>query len=209
MIEEATLPTPRIAPPAHRQSRTKIRQRPHHHRPLPEKASTPPREEADADNEESDDGGLTIEMDPVTKPRHRFGNAFGNISGEGPISLRSAASSVSPGGGLEIDFGHDSSQEEEEEEEEEESDEDVPDDVKLPSPLARGVGMPMQGVEVEEEDDDDDAGDLEAELEREMEREAEGDGDGDGEEGGGVGVGLGIGGTGGYLEESSSESEEE
>ena len=215
VIEEAPRPAPSIAPPARRQSRTKIKQRPHHHhhhhRPQPKRASTPPREEADADNEDSDDGGLTIEMDPVTKPRHRFGNAFGNISGEGPISLRSAASSVSPGGGLEIDFGGESSQEEEdaEEEEDEENDDDVPDDVKLPSPLAKGVGMPMQGVEVEEEDDD--AGDLEAELEREMEREAEADADGDGEEGGGVGVGvgLGIGGAGGYVEESSSESEEE
>lgn len=156
-------------------------------------------------------------MDPVTKPRHRFGNAFGNISGDGPISLRSAASSVSPAGGLEIDFGHESSQneEEDEEEDEEESDEDVPDDVKLPSPLARAATTPMQGVteqeEEEEEEDDEDAGDLEAELEREMEREADGEGEVE-EEGGGVGVGVetGVGaGRSGYLEESSSESEEE
>ena len=191
---------PSIAPPVRRPSRAKPKQRP---RPQPKRASTPPREEADADNEDSDDGGLTIEMDPVTKPRpNRFNGAFAGLAGDGPISLRSAASSVSPAMRPESNS--------------EESDEDVSDDMKLPSPLGRAPTPGDDDGEEEEEDqspppqqqpqpqpgqqedEDDDAADLEAELEQALESQADGD-----EEGGGVEI------TQRYVQESSSESEEE
>ncbi|KAI9871892.1 MAG: hypothetical protein M1830_002322 [Pleopsidium flavum] len=89
-------------------------------KPRPKRAKTPPKDE-DADNEDSDDGGLTIEMDPDTKPR-RLGAELVRPSSAAPISLRSAASSVSPHG-------------EKESESESESDEDV-EALQLPSPAA-------------------------------------------------------------------------
>ncbi|MCJ1483045.1 hypothetical protein MMC06_003211 [Schaereria dolodes] len=171
-----------IIPPTRRPSRPKSKPRP---RPQTRRPSTPPREEveAEADNEDSDSGGLTIEMEPATKPRvNRFAGAFGNMSGDGPISLRSAASSLSPAA------RHESMSEE--------SDEDISDDMKLPSPMSKGVPG-ERGME--EEQDDDGAGDLEAELEQALESQADGDGD---EEGGGVAISR-------YVQESSSESEEE
>ena len=216
-------PTPTSAPPPaatpspqlpRRSSKTKPKQRPQERaRPQSKaRAISPPRsrvaEEADADNEDSadDDGGLTIEMDPVTKPRHRFA-AFGKYSGEGPISLRSAASSVSP-----APLSVDSEEEEEGDRQgklEEESDEDVSDEMHLPSPLAKAPTPTAQAIptseavdEDMEDEEEDDGGDLEAELEREL---AEGDDDG-----GGVKVGSGIGlGVINYIDDSSSESEEE
>ena len=116
------------------------------HRSQPEQNSSPPREEADADNEESDDGGLTI-IDPGKKLRHRYTAEYDSTAA--PISLRSAASSIRKANSSE-----------------EESDGDV-DDMKLPSPLGRDGRLQQEDVAVEEEDDD---GGLEAELERELER---------------------------------------
>ncbi|MCJ1282574.1 hypothetical protein MMC26_001898 [Xylographa opegraphella] len=159
----------------------KPKPKPRQHRTQPPRASTPPREEADADNEESeDDGGLTVIMDPSNKPRHRFNANFNR--NEPPRSLRSAASSVSPVARPEPSSS-------------EESDED---EVVLRSPVQREES-PMEGVQLQEEeyDDEDDDGGLEAELERELEKGAGGD-----EEGGGVSVTR-------YIAESSSESEEE
>ena len=80
--------------PLQSSSKLKPRPRPQAKRP----ASPPAREEADADNEDSDDGGLIIEMEPETNKRHnRFMGAFDRDAGStGPISLRSAASSMSP-----------------------------------------------------------------------------------------------------------------
>ena len=78
------------------QSSNKLKPRP---RPQPKRPASPPaREEADADNEDSDDGGLIIEMEPETNKRqNRFMGAFDRDAGStGPISLRSAASSMSP-----------------------------------------------------------------------------------------------------------------
>ena len=175
-------------------SKPKSRSKPRPYRPQITRDSNPPREEADADNEESeDDGGLTVIMDPSNKPRHRFNANFNR--NEPPRSLRSAASSVSP-----VARPQPSSSEE--------SDED---EMVLPSPAKRAE-IPMEGVQLEEkeddeeeeeeegeeeEDDEDDDGGLEAELERELEKGADGD-----EEGGGVSVTR-------YIAESSSESEEE
>lgn len=93
------LPRPSIeTSPSQRplQSSNKLKPRP---RPQPKRPASPPaREEADADNEESDDGGLIIEMEPETNKRqNRFMGAFDRDAGStGPISLRSAASSMSP-----------------------------------------------------------------------------------------------------------------
>lgn len=89
-------------------------------KPRPKRAKTPPKDE-DADNEDSDDGGLTIEMDPDTGPK-RLGAGLVRPSSAAPISLRSAVSSVSPHG-------------KEESESESESDEDVQ-VLQLPSPAA-------------------------------------------------------------------------
>ena len=136
-------------------------------------------------------------MEPDIKPRHRF-NAFAHLdrTGSGPISLRSAASSVSPAGRQSPDHSGDEVGEEVEEEESEESDEDVLNETHWPSPLAKAptpVEMHVEGEdeEEEEEDEDEDGGDLEAELQRELEKV-------NGEEE-----------SRRYIQESSSESEEE
>ena len=190
--------SPVIAPPARRTSRTKVKQRPHSRPQVKQPPPSPPKEEADADNEDSsldadadgeadeDDGGLTIEFESIPKPRHRLRPAFPRVQGDGPISLRSAASSVSPIG------------DPNESEEESDEDADVMEDVRLPSP--------MRHHQVQEEDDSNidgdeegDEGDLEAELERELEKQIDGDDDDEG-----VVVEQGR-----YVEESSSESEEE
>ena len=123
-------------------------------------------------------------MEPDTK-LHRRLNAFAHIdrTGSGPISLRSAASSLSPSGRQSPDRPR------EEEESEEESDEDVSDDMQLPSPLTKA---PTPVETREEDDEDEDEGDLEAELQRELEKA-----NGEEEE------------SGRYVQESSSESEEE
>lgn len=168
------------------------------------RSSTPAREEADADNEgSSDDGGLEIVMDGAAKPRHRFRKNFEIRSDRAPISLRSAASSLSASPAV---GAMDSSSEE--------SDEDM-ENVRLPSP-ERGRRGREEAIEqheeedeedeevvVEEEDEADDGG-LAAELEREMEREAEAaEIAREMEDDGGVAV------ESHHLEESSSESEEE
>jgi len=115
------------------------------------------------------------------KPQRRFHTTF-NRSGEAPISLRSAASSMSP-----AVMAQESSKES--------SDED---EMRLPSP-ARNDEASVRGPQIVQEDDDDDDGGLEAELERELGRTMEED---DQEEGGGVPLPQ-------YVAESSSESEEE
>ncbi|MCJ1252047.1 hypothetical protein MMC30_009285 [Trapelia coarctata] len=141
--------------------------------------SPPPREEADADNEDSDDGGLQIIMDGASYRPRRFHTTFSR-GDEAPISLRSAASSVSP-----AVMAQESS--------EESSDED---EIRLPSPAQDGEAS-VRGPQIAQEDDDDDGG-LEAELERELGRTLEEDD----QEGGGVALPQ-------YVAESSSESEEE
>ena len=135
------------SPPPTRPSRSKPKPRP---RPPQRRQSSVPREEADADNEDSDDGGLTIEMDPDDKPK-RLGRAFATRIGDGPISLRSAANSVSPAG-----------------RENAESDEDGSDrgDIQLKSPSPDAAPTPG---------DDEDADGLEAELEQAMESQADED----------------------------------
>lgn len=189
-------PSPRLharSPPAQRPSTTSspatrpIRPKP---RPRPQQkraASPPAREEADADNEDSSDGDLIIEMEPSdTKRRNRFMGAFDrDITSTGPISLRSAASSMSPA--VRIARGDDGG----------EADVDVDvEELRLPSPRAvPPVRTPQQEAE--------DEADLEAELEMALEEERA-----DEEVGGGE-VGAVDGTTGGRHAESSSESEEE
>lgn len=197
-------PLPPPSPPRRAVSRPKPKPRP---RPQQKRAPTPPpREEADADNEDSDDGILTIEMDPDTKPRRIA--AFNHDIRDGPISLRSAASSVSP-----APVAIESS----------ESDEDMDDDEQKPESAGVIVQTPGEHEDEEEEEeeeedqvehdeDDDIEGSLEAELEIALESQA------DEEESGGVqivGNGLGITGVqqnvgiSRVMDESSSESEEE
>ena len=138
--------------------RTKLKSKPKPRkrasRPPVERTPSPlPREEVDADNEESDDGGLLIIMDPSSKPRPPRFNI--NRGGEAPRSLRSAASSTSPAVGPHISSSLDS--------------DDMDVKLDLPSPEKATV-VDMSGAEVVEDDDEDDAelGDLEAELEREL-----------------------------------------
>lgn len=178
--------------PATRPIRPKPRPRPQQKRA----ASPPPREEADADNEDSSDGELIIEMEPSdTKRRNRFMGAFDrDITSTGPISLRSAASSMSPAARIARGEGGDA-----------DVDVDV-EELRLPSP--RG-GPPVRTPQQEAEDE----ADLEAELEMALEEEqADGEvggGEVGGEEVGGEEVGVVGGTTGGQHAESSSESEEE
>ena len=145
--EPTSMPMLLNSPPPRRPSRSKPKPRP---RPAQRRQSPVPREEADADNEDSDDGGLTIEMDPDDKPK-RLGRAFARHIGDGPISLRSAANSVSPAG-----------------REDAESDENGSDpvDIQLKSPSPDAAPTPG---------DDEDADGLEAELEQAMESQADED----------------------------------
>lgn len=202
---EALPSTPLVpaSPPRHVPVRQKPKPRA---RPQQKRApSPPPREEADADNEESDDGGLTI-LDPDAKPR-RVNLPFIHDLRNGPTSLTSATSSVSPAVSVSSD-----------------EDEDV-EKLSLEPPagiaLTPGEQEDDEDDEEEEEDredeEDDDQRSLEAELEQALESQA------DEEESGGVhvyGNGLGVNGLGvsgvrtelpmnPIVDESSSESEEE
>ena len=193
-LGSSPVPRPSIeASPLQRPIPNKPKPRP---RPQPKRpASPPPREEADADNEDSDDGGLIIEMEPETNQRrNRFMGAFdGDPGSTGPISLRSAASSMSPAArvirrppSVESDRSDDM---------------DVLEDLKLPSPQRAPPPRTPQ-EEAEEE------ADLEAELEMALE------GDGDIEDSGVQGVQVNghegpVGVSHAEHEESSEESEEE
>ena len=148
---------------------------------------------------------MIIELDPEAKPR-RFNPAFTHDIRNGPISLTSAASSVSPAVSVSSD-----------------EDEDV-EQLSLEPNVGTAL-TPGEGVEEEEEEEEaearepeyDDEGSLEAELEQALESQAEG------EEGGGVqvyGNGVALNGLGVHgvrtempvnpiVDESSSESEEE
>lgn len=192
---QPSLPVPEVTV-ARRPSRTKPKPKPRPSRPQKRHPSPPPtREEADADNEDSDPDVLTIEIEPDTKPRGRFNAAFTHDKRNGPVSLRSAASSVSPAGvRLPNHPGSPSASEEESEDEEME-------ELLLPSPSAAQEGdVVSPGGEAE----DDEEGDLEMALEEALESQFD-------EEGGGVEVGLGVVGaeTERRVVESSSESEEE
>lgn len=168
-------------------NKLKPRPRPQQKRPV----SPPPREEADADNEESDDGGLIIEMEPETnKRRNRFMGAFDGETG--PISLRSAASSMSPAARImrrppSVDS-------------DKSDDMDILEDLKLPSP--QRVPPPRTPQEEAEEE-----ADLEAELEMALEEDHADDQTGDGA--------VAVNGSGAVElrhevhDESSEESEEE
>ncbi|KAL8734381.1 MAG: hypothetical protein Q9166_001579 [cf. Caloplaca sp. 2 TL-2023] len=177
--------------PPRRLSRTTLKPKP---RPRPGQRSkrSSPREEAKADSDDSDDGGLTIEMGDDPKPR-RFGNGavvFNRDRGNGPISLRSATSSMSP-----ASMRHESGNEDAE------SDKDV-EHLQLPSPAGRGNGY---HVEEEGDDDNDDAGGdlIEQDLLEALESQAEEDEE---EANARAAESESIRRT---IEESSSESEEE
>ena len=176
-----------VSSPAVRPSRPANRPKP---RPRPQQKrpkSPPPREEADADNEDSD-GDLIIEMEPDTKRRNRFMGAFDHeITSNGPISLRSAASSMSPGARISRrDDSVDSMRN---------RDTDV-EELTLPSPRRSPPGRTPQ----QEEEDE---ADLEAELEMALE------GSQADQEEGVMGLGINSGTNGAMHDESSSESEEE
>ncbi|KAL8845918.1 MAG: hypothetical protein Q9221_008956 [Calogaya cf. arnoldii] len=108
------------------------------------KKPPPPREEAKQNvDDDSDDGGLTIEMGDDPRPR-RFGHGavvFNHDKRNGPISLRSAASSMSP-----ASIRHESGNEDME------SDKDV-ELLQLASPAG---GNNKYDEEDEDGDDDDD-----------------------------------------------------
>ena len=197
-------------------------------RALPRHTPSPiSREEADADNEESDDGQLTIEFDQDAKKPRRFPGNFSHDTRNGPISMRSAASSASPAAM---------------EQESSESDED--EDVEEMQLETNGVGNVQEDeegdidedddeddededdVEIEDnaelrnevQDDEDDDGSLAAELEQAMESQADEEVNGTMhgvENGVGTTLGLGIAGIGpgvrrnNFPDDSSSESEEE
>ena len=191
--------TPPIAMPVRRPSRPKNKQRPYSRPQARQPTPSPPKEEADADNEDSsldtdaegevdeDNGGLTIEIESIPKPRHQLGPAFPRVHGDGPVSLRSAATSVSPMG------------DPNESEEESDEDADIVEDVKLPSPMRYNQVPEEDDVDMDG-DEEGDEGDLEAELERELGKHV----DAEEEDDGGVVVEQGR-----YIDESSSESEEE
>ena len=180
-------------------NRPKPRPRPQQKRP----SSPPPKEEADADNEDSDDGGLIIEMEPETKKRqNRFMGAFDrDATSSGPISLRSAASSMSPATRIVRrvpSFESDQS-----------DNMDVIDDLKLPSPRTSPPARTSQEEAEDEADLEAELENLEAELEMLLEEQAsvededEDDGHGINGDGGAAEVSQGV------HEESSEESEEE
>ncbi|KAI4129035.1 MAG: hypothetical protein LQ338_002451 [Usnochroma carphineum] len=173
--------SPAVAP--RRPSRSNIKPKP---RPRPQqRPNRPTREEPKANSDDSDDGGLTIDMGDSPPPR-RFGSGavvFNHDKRNGPISLRSAASSMSP-----ASIRHDSGNEEAE------SDNDV-EHLKLPSPQRR--------PNPEEDEGDDEEDELVEDLMQAMESQDEEEEEGDV---GGHNVDQTIRRT---IEESSSESEEE
>ncbi|KAL9033366.1 MAG: hypothetical protein Q9214_007550 [Letrouitia sp. 1 TL-2023] len=155
--------------------KSKTRARPSQHRPqAPDPASPNPREEADADNEDSDDGILTIEMgDPPPKPRGFNGAVvFNHDRRNGPISLRSAASSMSPASVRQ------DSEADNEGKGDAGSDRDVDvEHLRLPSPKQE-VRQPLQQQkqQQEEEDDDEDEDEedlLDAEIQQALDSAAE------------------------------------
>ena len=130
-----------------------------------------PPEEANRGNEESDPNELVIDMgDSITTTKKPWRSALGILNGgarhNGPISLRSAASSMSP-----------SVRGESEDEEDDESDHDV-EEIDIGEPGLNVVSREGQSEEVDTngiESDDDDDGILEAELEQALEEQAEND----------------------------------
>lgn len=155
---EAPPSHPSVSPAAipRRQSRTNMKPKA---RPrTQQRPRRPLREEAKANSDDSDDGGLTIDLGEGPKTR-RLGNGavvFNHDKRNGPISLRSAASSMSP-----ASIRHDSGNEEAE------SDDDV-EHLKLPSPQRR------PNAEEEEGDDEDDlVEDLMQAMESQEEEEEE------------------------------------
>ncbi|KAL8981928.1 MAG: hypothetical protein Q9205_003420 [Flavoplaca limonia] len=163
---EAPQSRPSVSPavPSRRLSRTSARAKP---RPRPmqrSKRPLPPPGGADAkqDSDDSDDGGLTIEMGDDPKPR-RFGNGavvFNHDKRNGPISLRSAASSMSP-----ASMKHDSSNENAE------SDKDV-EHFELPSPAGGSNGYNVEENDADDDDDDDVVDDLIEAMESQAEEDA-------------------------------------
>ena len=155
---------PSVSPavPPRRLSRTSARPKP---RPRPMQRSkrplpSPGGGDGKQNRDDSDDGGLTIEMGDDPRPR-RFGNGavvFNHDKRNGPISLRSAASSMSP-----ASIKHDSGNENAE------SDKDV-EHFELPSPIGGS-----NGYDVEENDADDDDDDVVDDLIEAMESQAEED----------------------------------
>ena len=179
-----------------------------------------------------DDDVLTIELDDgPPKRKNHFHNAFKNLQGDGPISMRSAASSVSPGV-----LNHGIDEDEDEDEvlelegaEEAESDEDVEEgeQFRLPSPVV-GRAATEEEEEEEEESDVDEEEPQRVPVYEEEKVEAEEENDIDEfsaaiargfeqqQENGGVGLGVDLGtGVGQVVApmvthyESSSESEAE
>ena len=127
-----------------------------------------PREEADADNEDSDPNELVIDMGDSVPKGKPWRSALGVLNeggrNSGPISFRSAASSMSP-----------SVRGESEDEKINESDHDV-DEMNLGESRVDVVSHGAIGEEVVPNGggwDDDDEGLLEAELEQAMEEQAE------------------------------------
>ncbi|KAL9014642.1 MAG: hypothetical protein Q9180_008933, partial [Flavoplaca navasiana] len=147
---EAPRSRPSVSPavPPRRLSRTSARAKP---RPRPMQRSNrplppPSRGDGKQDSDDSDDGGLTIEMGDDPRPR-RFGSGavvFNHDRRNGPISLRSAASSMSP-----ASMKHDSGNEDLESERDLEQ-------FQLPSPAGRSNGYHIEEEEGDNEDDDDD-----------------------------------------------------
>ncbi|KAI4164587.1 MAG: hypothetical protein LQ342_001900 [Letrouitia transgressa] len=173
--------TPHRRPPSRTTSapnvnvKSKTRARPSQHQPpAPAPAPPTPREEADADNEDSDDGILTIEMgDPPPKPRGFNGAVvFNHDRRNGPISLRSAASSMSPASVRQDSEAENGGKGDAS------SDRDVDvEHLRLPSPKQE-VRQPLQQQkQLQEEGDDDEDEDeedlLEAEIQQALDSEAE------------------------------------
>ncbi len=183
--------------------------------PPPRRPSPPPKvpariEQADAsDGEEADasseDGDLIIEMDePETKPTRPRPHALGSTlsASHGPVSLRSAASSISPAS-RRARSSSSSSEDSDVDEPTQRSkpsgeDEDV-DVLALPSPAV---------VQTPGEPDDDDEEGHDEELERELAQALEND-DGEEEDPGGEPMVITSSQQRAVESESESESEEE
>ncbi|KAL8799873.1 MAG: hypothetical protein Q9182_005580 [Xanthomendoza sp. 2 TL-2023] len=192
---EAPPSGPKLSPavPPRRLSRTNTKPK-----PRPRQMQRPnrpaPREEVKQVSDESDDEVLTIEMGDDPKPR-RFGNGavvFNHDRRNGPISLRSAASSMSP-----ASMRHESGNEDVD------SDKDV-EHLELPSPGGRSDGYSVDGDEGDDEDDDGVIGDLMEAMESQAEEEGE-----EAEEAEAIARAAEDPTIRRTIEESSSESEEE
>ncbi len=199
-----TTPTP--SRPSRPKPKTKPKSKP---KPKPRsrrlKTPPPPPKDEDADNEASDadtdadadvdvdDGVLTIEMDPETRPRRHLGAELARPASAAPISLRSAASSVSPRPhGREAGSGGEG-----ESESEVESDEDA-DGVEV-LPFSSSPPPPVAAADARAPTPGDAEDELEAELAQALELQ---------EGVGGVAAAEVVGGSARRVE-SSSESEEE